>query len=120
MKRFDPETLQRLHETKEVAIRTTAHPAHPVVIWIAVAGDEVFVRSARGTKGRWYRDLMAQPSATVDVAGHSVAVRAVAANDSSSNERASREYLRKYRDSPYAQSVVRSELLSTTLRLEPA
>jgi len=34
-------------------------------------------------------------------------------------EKASGEYLRKYQTSPYAQSIVRAEVLSTTLRLEP-
>jgi hypothetical protein len=48
-----------------------------------------------------------------------VPVRAIPAADSGSVERASREYLRKYRRSPYARSVVRPEILSTTLRLEP-
>jgi hypothetical protein len=41
------------------------------------------------------------------------------ATDQASIARASREYLRKYQSSPYAQTVVRAEVLPTTLRLEP-
>jgi hypothetical protein len=40
-------------------------------------------------------------------------------SDADAIARASREYLRKYETSPYAQSVVRAEVLPTTLRLEP-
>ena len=39
--------------------------------------------------------------------------------DADSIARASREYLRKYQPSPYAQAMVRAEVLPTTLRLEP-
>jgi hypothetical protein len=46
-------------------------------------------------------------------------VRAVPAADATSIERASREYLSKYGSSPYAEPMVRSEVLPTTLRLEP-
>jgi hypothetical protein len=119
MAKFDPTTLEQLRTAEEISIRSRRRPETDVLIWVAVADDEVFVRSARGAKGRWYRDLVAQPAATVRVAGRSLAVRAVPAADRGSNERASREYLRKYRGSPYAQAVIRPELLSTTLRLEP-
>ena len=40
-------------------------------------------------------------------------------NDEAAIARASREYLRKYGASSYAQTMVKPELLSTTLRLEP-
>ena len=41
------------------------------------------------------------------------------ASDDASVERASREILQKYRQSSHAQEMVRSEILPTTLRLEP-
>jgi hypothetical protein len=119
MSAFDAATLRRLRDADEVAIRTAKRPDRPVVIWIAVDDGEVFVRSARGPRGRWYRDLQADPSATIELDDQRLAVRAVSAADAASIERASREYLRKYRGSPYAQAVVRPDLLSTTLRLEP-
>jgi hypothetical protein len=119
MAKFDPATLEQLRTAEEISIRSSQRPDTDVLIWVAVADGEVLVRSARGASGRWYRDLVAEPIAMVGVAGRSLAVRAVPAADRGSNERASREYLRKYRGSPYAQAVVRPELLSTILRLEP-
>jgi hypothetical protein len=48
-----------------------------------------------------------------------LAVHAIPASDGASVDRASREILRKYRRSSHAQEMVRAEILSTTLRLEP-
>jgi hypothetical protein len=119
MTNFAADILRELHDLREVAIRTEKHPKSAVVIWIAVADDEVFVRSVRGTKGRWYRNLAAGGAATLEFAGRRVAVEAIPAGDPDAVARASREYLRKYQPSPYAQAMVRSDVLPTTLRLEP-
>ena len=119
MAKFDAATLHELRDLHEVAIRTEKHSQSAVVIWVVVADDEVFVRSVRGGKGRWYRDLAAGGSATLESAGRQLTVQAYPASDAHSIERASREYLRKYQPSPYAQSIVRDEVLPTTLRLEP-
>ena len=119
MAKFDANTLRDLHDLREVSIRTEKHPDSAVVIWVVVADDEVFVRSVRGSKGRWYRDIAAGGSATLEFDGHRLVVQAVPVSDADSIARASREYLRKYETSPYAQSVVRAEVLPTTLRLEP-
>ena len=73
----------------------------------------------RGAKGRWYRDLAAGGPATLELAGRRLAVQAIPASDPAAVGRASREYLRKYQPSRYAQAMVRPEVLPTTLRLEP-
>ena len=119
MTNFDTDTLRELRDVQEVAIRTEKHPSNAVVIWVAVADDEVFVRSWRGAKGLWYRDLAAGGPATLEFAGRQLAVQTVPAGDPAAVARASREYLRKYQPSPHAQEMVRSEILPTTLRLEP-
>jgi hypothetical protein len=119
MAKFDADTLQELRNFQEVAIRTEKHPESAVVIWVVVADDEVFVRSVRGNKGRWYRDLATGGSATLEFAGRRLGVQAFPANDADAIARASREYSTKYQPSPYAQAMVRAEVLPTTLRLEP-
>jgi hypothetical protein len=116
---FDADILRELRDLQEVAIRTEKHPKSAVVIWVAVADGQVFVRSARGTKGRWYSDLSAGGPATLEFAGRRLAVQAIPVSDPAAVARASREYLRKYQPSPYAQAMVRSEVLPTMLRLEP-
>ena len=119
MAKLHAETLRELYDIREVAIRTEKHPGTSVIIWVVVADDEVFVRSVRGSKGRWYRDLATGGSATLEFAGRRLGVQVLPAADSDSTTRASAEYLRKYQPSPYAQSMVRTEVLPTTLRLEP-
>jgi len=119
MATFDKDTMRRLHDAQEVSIRTAKHPDTAVVIWLAVADSQVFARSFRGSKGRWYRDLAKGGPAELEFGGATLAVQATPANDATSIARASEEYLRKYGSSSYAQAMVKTETLATTLRLEP-
>jgi hypothetical protein len=119
MTNFDADTLCELREVREVSMRTEKHPNSAVVIWVVAADNEVFVRSVYGTKGRWYRDLAAGGPATLEFAGRRLMVQAIPESDPVAVARASREYLGKYQSSPYAQAMVKSEVLPTTLRLEP-
>lgn len=119
MTRFDATALRDLRAIKEVRIRTWRRPASAVVIWVVVADDAVFVRSFRGAKGRWYQDLAAGGEATLEVAGRSIAVRAIPEREPAAIERVSREFLRKYQPSSYAEAMVQGDILATTLRLEP-
>jgi hypothetical protein len=114
---FDSGMLTQLRNTEEVRIQ--AGQAKAAVIWVVVADNDVFVRSVRGPKGRWYKAAAADKQATLEVGDRSVPVRVIAATDDASIERASREFLAKYSPSPYAPMMVRPEVLMTTLRLEP-
>jgi hypothetical protein len=116
---FDADTLRLLGETREVDIRTDKHPGSAVVIWVVVADGAVFVRSFRGVKGRWYRDLATGGPAALEVAGRRLAVQAVPVTDPATIEQVSRGFLGKYAPSPYAQAMVQADILSTTLRLDP-
>ena len=119
MTNFDADTLRELREVREVTIRTEKHRNSAVVIWVVVADDEVFARSVYGVRGRWYRDLAPGGPATLEFAGRRLAVQAIPESDPAAIARTSREYLGKYQPSPYAQAMVKSEVLPTTLRLEP-
>jgi hypothetical protein len=77
MAKFDAQTRGELRDVQEVAIRTDKHPKSAVVIWVVAADDEVFVRSWRGAKGRWYKDLAAGGPATLEFAGRRLAVQAL-------------------------------------------
>ena len=117
MTNFDAHTLGELRHVQEVRIRTEKHPKSAVVIWVVVAGDEVFARSWLGARGRWYRDLAASGPGALEYAGRRLAAFPV--SDPEAVARASREFLRKYQRSSHAQEMVRSKILPTTLRLEP-
>jgi hypothetical protein len=55
----------------------------------------------------------------LEFAGRRLEVQAFPASDGASVARASAEFLQKYQPSSHAPEMVRSEILSTTLRLEP-
>jgi hypothetical protein len=116
---FDKDALDWLRTNKEVTIRTAKHPDTAVIIWAVVAADDaVYVRSVKGERGRWYRDLASDGHATLQVMNQTIQVQAIAAADDASVALASEAFLTKYRGSPYVGSIVRAEVLSTTLRLE--
>jgi hypothetical protein len=116
---FDAATLDQLRNTKEVRIHAGKPPEKTATIWVVVGDSDVFIRSVRGPKGRWYRTAAADGQAALEVGDRSFPVRVTAATDDASIERASREFLAKYSPSPYAPMMVRPEVLMTTLRLEP-
>ena len=114
-----PGTLETIEEV-DIETRGGADaPVHRTTIWPVVEEGEVYVRSLRGKSGRWYRELMANPSAVLHADGESIPVRATAAADAESVERATAGFRRKYGDSPYVDSMIREEILDTTVRLEP-
>ncbi len=111
-----------LESAEEIEIETSrggGAPVHRTIIWPAVDEGEVYVRSLRGGAGRWYREAIENPEVVLHVAGESIPARAVHAGDDRSIERASAGLQRKYADSPYVDSMVRDEILETTIRLEP-
>jgi hypothetical protein len=122
-KHFDANAKHRLAQEDEIQIETKQSganaPMHRTTIWVVVAGDDVFVRSVRGNAGRWYREIKANPSATLHVDGEQMTVRAVPVTDNAMIGRVSDEYRRKYRNSSEMPSMLRTEVLPTTLRLEP-
>ena len=116
---FGSDTLRALAAAKEVIIETERHPGLPVTIWVVVCDETVFVRSVKGPKGRWYLDLTAGSMGKLRFDSAAVAVRAEPVTDEAVIAEVSQAYLEKYRPSPWAESMVRSEVLGTTLRLEP-
>ena len=117
---FAKDALDWLRTNKEVTIRTARHPDTPVIIWVVVASDDaVYVRSVKGLQGRWYRDLAADGRGTLQVRDQNIPVQAIPATDDGSVARASEAFLGKYQRSSYVGSMVRAEVLPTTLRLEP-
>lgn len=118
---FDPGTLGLLARTVEVEIETySAAAVHRTVIWIVVDDRDVFVRSVNGSAARWYREATADPSVAIHAAGERIPARAVPAVDQASVARTTAGLERKYAVSPSLPSMLREEVLGTTLRLDPA
>ena len=122
---FDPETLSLLGETAEVLIETRRDadsPEHRTIVWVVVVEDEVFVRSVRGTKGRWYREISSNPEGALHAGERRIPVRAAPATDAPTVDAVSAAYRSKYEEpwpGPTA-AIVRPDILQTTLKLSPA
>jgi hypothetical protein len=122
-KHFDADTRHRLTQTQEIRIETRRPgadaSAHHTTIWVVVVGDDVFIRSVRGSAGRWHQEIKANPAAAVHINGQRIPVRAVSMIDNATQTLVSDAYRQKYRNDSSLPSMVRAEILPTTLRLEP-
>ncbi|CAN5286959.1 hypothetical protein BH23CHL9_BH23CHL9_13570 [soil metagenome] len=121
---FDDTPLTLLRETDEVDIETMSSDGrvHRTTIWVVADTRDAYVRSVRGDRGRWYRELRDHGSGALMLDGERVPVRAVAATDPASIELVSDLLRAKYgqRSAASTASMLTRETLPTTLRLEPA
>lgn len=117
---FTDEELARFDRAKTVRIETgrPGGPIHRTIIWIVVDGRDAFIRSWRGRTARWYREALANPDVAIHVGKERIPARAVRATDLDSVARASAGLERKYGGDPATPSMIRDEILDTTLRIE--
>jgi hypothetical protein len=119
-KHFDQQILDALRDEDEVHIETSrGDEVHRTIIWVVVDDGEVFVRSVRGPQGRWYRELKDSGDGALVMDARRIPVRATVA-DAAAIERCSRALSAKYRPGGSLRSMLRPEVLPTTLLLEPA
>ena len=121
---WDPELLALIDGAVELDIEAMAADGavHRATIWAVVDAGDVFIRSWKGDRGRWYREIRERPEAVLHVAGRAVSVRAEPATDPESVQRVSDGLTAKYgRSSPASTAgMLLPATLPTTLRLVPA
>jgi hypothetical protein len=120
---FPAAVIKSFEETGEVEIETVSPKGtkHSVKIWIVVADGVPYLRSVRGTKGRWYRELLARGEGAIVARGKRTAVKAKHDSTRAAIEGTSDALRRKYKTSRASlASMLRPEVLDTTVRLEPA
>jgi hypothetical protein len=115
-----PEDLESIANAREVVITTrSADRGVKTVIWVVVDDGEVFVRSVRGSSGRWYRRALADPEVTLTTGDAGFELRAALVTDPGMIDRVSESLRRKYPPGRSLDSMLRPEVLETTLHLEP-
>ncbi len=119
---FSQDDLALIGAAEEVEIETQSPegPVHRTIIWIVVDGDDTFVRSVMGTRGRWFREATANPAVAVHVAGRRIPATAIPATDPDSIDRINRALTAKYTGIEGYDSMFEPANLSTNFRLEPA
>jgi hypothetical protein len=113
--------LQRLDVAKEVDIETTGEDGkvHRVTIWIVVIDGVPYVRSVRGKKGRWFRELTAR-GGKIHAGSRSIDVKPTRVTAVDLIDEVSAALWRKYTKNNSLFSMLRLATLDTTLRLDPA
>jgi hypothetical protein len=119
---FAADVLKRFDATQIVEIETVSPNGskHSVPIWIVVVDGVPYVRSVRGPQGRWYRELLARGEGAIVAGGKRTAVKAKKDRTKAAIDGTSEALRRKYRASGSSlASMLRTDVLNTTVRLEP-
>lgn len=119
---FGDSDLDLLATTKEIRVETHSQSGevHKTIVWPVVRDGAVYLRSYKGPNGRWFREASADPDITLLFDRRRVPARAVPATDAASVEACSAALRDKYPRSYSLEAMLVPEVLSTTLRIEPA
>ena len=119
---WDAATFRDLARAREVRILVPAPDRPPirVPLWIVAVGSDLYVRSWKGDAGVWYRRARRTGDGTLLRHGRRFEVRFVPVTDPAVEAAIDKQYLTKYRRSPYAEEMTRPPAAGTTLRVEPA
>jgi deazaflavin-dependent oxidoreductase (nitroreductase family) len=123
MPAFDPDVLAALDGEQEMDIETVGRRTgrqRRTTIWVVVHDGVPYIRSEYGDAGQWYRNVLAQPSVTVHVAGRSVAAVARRVDDAAEQKQVSDALKTKYRSSSAWRVMVDPRVEPMTLALERA
>ena len=122
---FDAEVLLALRGARTVRLETSAGPGlptHSAIVWVVVdQAGRALVRSWHGERGRWYRELRANPSGALRVADQRVSITAELADDPERIEACSNGLREKYAAARGSLAeMLLDDVLPTTLELKPA
>ncbi len=113
--------VQRMEVAKEVDIETTSPEGkvHKVTIWVVVVEGVPYVRSVRGERGRWYREIVARKDGALHVGSRRVPVRPSHVRKRELIDEVSAAFWRKYAKNSSLFSMLRYVTLDQTLQLDP-
>ena len=121
--RFPADVVERFDTANVVNIETTSAKGtkHSVPIWIVVVDGVPYVRSVRGPQGRWYRELIARGEGAIVAGGKRTPVKATHDRTKTAIDGTSDALRRKYKSSGGSlASMLRPDVIDTTVRLDPA
>lgn len=123
MTTWTKDELNKIGNAEEIDITSlhqdgTLHK--PVTIWIVRVGDELYVRSVKGSAGLWYRGTQVRHAGRISVGGIDKDVTFVDVSDPAINAQVDTAYLTKYARYPqYVAPMVVPASQATTIRLVP-
>jgi len=92
----------------------------PVTVWVIRVGNDLYVRSARGRRGAWFRAALVRHEGRIWAGGVEKDVTFAEESDPTINDQIDAAYHTKYRRyAQYIPPVVTPEARTTTLKLAP-
>jgi hypothetical protein len=124
MTAWNIDELSKIEKADELQIaprRRDGTLRHPVTIWVVRHGDNLYVRSFRGSDGAWYRGAQVRHEGHIRAGGVDKDVTFVAETDSDTNEQIDTAYRSKYHHhgAQYVDPMVAPPARATTMRLVP-
>ena len=109
-------------ELQIAPLRPDGTQRHPVTIWVVRTGDDLYVRSYRGTGGAWFRHVQARHQGRIQAGRIAKDVTFADETDPAVNDQVDAAYRGKYRGygGAYVEPMVSPAARATTLRLVPA
>lgn len=96
-RRFSRPVLAAIDESKVFGIRAGSRSDHRFIgIWAVVVNGRVFARSWTRKAGGWYRTLLEDPRATIQVGDRQLRARAVFVTSERMRDAVERAYAKKY------------------------
>ena len=117
------EELKKIENAEELQIASLRQDGtlrKLVIIWVVRVGDDLYVRSANGRNGAWFRGAQARHEGRIQTGGMEKDVTFVEETDSKINDQIDAAYLAKYRRYPqYVAPMVTPEVRAATIKLVP-
>jgi hypothetical protein len=124
MTAWTSDELNQIGTTEELEIaplRRDGRLRNPVTIWVVRIGDDLYVRSANGRDGSWFRAAQVRHEGHVRAGGVEKDVTFVEEADSDLNDQIDAAYRTKYGHyaAQYFDPIVAPEARAATLKLVP-
>lgn len=121
MTTWSTDDLQRIDGQDEIRI-AAYRPDRTLrdlrIVWHVVVNDSLYVRSARGTEGAWYRGVMRTGAGVIEVNREELAV--TFAPDDTHDDAIDDAYRAKYGTGSPVRVITSTAARATTLRVDPA
>lgn len=124
MNRWTADELSRIAAADELRVaplRPDGKRRSPVTIWVVRQGDDLFVRSYRGSAGRWYRSTRSGHRGHIKSGGVDKDVSFVDVTDDAVNAEIDQAYLAKYHkyEASFVDPMLTADARATTMKLVP-
>jgi hypothetical protein len=108
-------------ELRLAALRADGTLRNPVTIWVVRVGDDLYVRSYKGTGSGWYRGVQATRAGHVESGGVDKDVTFADEKDPAAGDRIDAAYRDKYRKygASYVDPMLAETARNATIKLVP-